>query len=72
VLAKPTLSHAKSAIGVPSHERIRPPRGPSARARDGAPYDNDFAVVFRVADGRIDAVTEYCDTSHIKRVLFNG
>lgn len=41
-----------------------------ARARNGTPYDNDYAVVFRVAGGRIDAVTEYCDTSYMKRVLF--
>lgn len=41
-----------------------------ARARNGAPYDNDYAVVFRVTSGRIDAVTEYCDTSYMKRVLF--
>jgi ketosteroid isomerase-like protein len=42
-----------------------------ARARDGAPYDNDYAVVFHITDGRIDAVTEYCDTSYMKRVLFD-
>jgi ketosteroid isomerase-like protein len=42
-----------------------------ARARTGAPYDNDYAVVFHVAGGRIDAVTEYCDTSYMKRVLFS-
>jgi ketosteroid isomerase-like protein len=42
-----------------------------ARARSGAPYDNDYAVVFHVADGLIDAVTEYCDTSYMKRVLFD-
>ena len=41
-----------------------------ARARDGAPYDNDYAVVFHVTGGQIDAVTEYCDTSYMKRVLF--
>lgn len=41
-----------------------------AHARNGAPYDNDYAVVFHVADGCIDAVTEYCDTSYMKRVLF--
>jgi uncharacterized protein len=41
-----------------------------ARARGGAPYENDYAVVFRVTGGRIDAVTEYCDTSFMKRVLF--
>lgn len=42
-----------------------------ARARNGAPYDNDYAVVFRIAGTRIDAVTEYCDTSYMKRVLFD-
>jgi ketosteroid isomerase-like protein len=41
-----------------------------ARTRTGADYDNDYAVVFRVADGLIEAVTEYCDTSYMKRVLF--
>jgi len=41
-----------------------------ARARNGATYDNDYAVVFHVTGGRIDAVTEYCDTSYMKRVLF--
>ena len=42
-----------------------------ARARNGAPYDNDYAVVFHVTGGRIDAVTEYCDTSYMKRILFD-
>ncbi len=42
-----------------------------ATAKNGAAYQNDYAVVFRVADGQIDAVTEYCDTSYMKRVLFD-
>ena len=42
-----------------------------ARAGNGAPYENDYAVVFHVVGGRIDAVTEYCDTSYLKRVLFD-
>ena len=41
-----------------------------ARSRSGEPYDNDYAVVFRVADGLIAEVVEYCDTSYMKRVLF--
>lgn len=41
-----------------------------ARARNGTPYDNDCAVVFHVRNGRIDAATEYCDTSYMKRTLF--
>jgi hypothetical protein len=42
-----------------------------ARARNGTPYDNDYAVAFHVTGGRIDAVTEYCDTSYMRRVLFD-
>jgi uncharacterized protein len=42
-----------------------------AQARNGTPYDNDYAVVFHVTGGRIDDVTEYCDTSYMKRVLFD-
>ena len=41
-----------------------------ARARNGAAYENDYAVVFQVRDGHIAAVTEYFDTSYMKRVLF--
>ncbi|HEY2241246.1 MAG TPA: nuclear transport factor 2 family protein [Streptosporangiaceae bacterium] len=41
-----------------------------ARARNGVPYDNDYAVVFHVTGGHIDAVTEFCDTSYMKQVLF--
>jgi uncharacterized protein len=42
-----------------------------AQARNGTPYDNDYAVVFHVTGGLIDDVTEYCDTSYMKRVLFD-
>ena len=41
-----------------------------ATSRTGAEYVNDYAVVFQVADGRITAVTEYCDTTAMKRILF--
>jgi uncharacterized protein len=43
-----------------------------ARTRDGRRYDNDYAGVFRVVDGRITAVTEYLDTAYAKQVLFNS
>ncbi len=42
-----------------------------ARARGGAEYSNDYAVVFHVVDGLIEDVTEYCDTSYMQRVLFS-
>ncbi|MBL7488283.1 nuclear transport factor 2 family protein [Frankia sp. AgB1.9] len=41
-----------------------------AQARSGTPYDNDYAVLFQVRDGLIVSVREYCDTSYMKRVLF--
>jgi hypothetical protein len=48
-----------------------------ARARNGTSYDNDYAVIFgyavifHIAGGHIDAVTEYCDTSYMRRILFD-
>jgi ketosteroid isomerase-like protein len=42
-----------------------------ARSRAGATYSNDYAVVFHVVDGLIQDVTEFCDTSYMKRVLFD-
>ncbi|MFF5293071.1 nuclear transport factor 2 family protein [Paractinoplanes globisporus] len=41
-----------------------------ATTRDGRPYENDYAVVFVVRDGKIAAVREYFDTAYAKRVLF--
>lgn len=43
-----------------------------ARARTGENYDNDYAVVFHVVEGRIAEVTEYTDLAYMKRVLFSG
>jgi uncharacterized protein len=42
-----------------------------ARTCDGRCYDSDYAGVFRVADGRLAAVTEYLDTAYAKQVLFS-
>lgn len=41
-----------------------------ATTRDGRPYENDYAVVFVVRDGKIAAVREYFDTGYARRVLF--
>jgi uncharacterized protein len=41
-----------------------------ARTGNGKPYENDYAVVFHVMGAHIAAVTEYCDTSYMKRTLF--
>jgi ketosteroid isomerase-like protein len=37
---------------------------------EGSTYDNDYAVVFVVRDGRIAHVREYFDTAYAQRVLF--
>jgi ketosteroid isomerase-like protein len=54
---------ARLAEGIPR------PRGDARKA--GPDGSRAVAVVFRVTDGQIDAVTEYCDTSYMKRVLFD-
>jgi uncharacterized protein len=43
-----------------------------ARSRAGQEYRNDNALVFRVVDGHVAAVTEYTDTERMRRVLFAG
>ena len=35
----------------------------------GEPYHNEYCFVFRLADGKIKEITEYCDTDLIARVL---
>ncbi len=42
-----------------------------ATTADGQAYENDYAVVFHVREGRIVAVREYFDTAYADRVLFN-
>ena len=42
----------------------------TARTASGESYENDYAVVFHVVDGLIASAVEYCDTSYMKRVLF--
>ena len=42
-----------------------------ATTRAGGSYENDYAVVFVVRDGKIAAVREYFDTAYAQRVLFD-
>jgi len=42
------------------------------RTRDGKAYDNAYCFVFRVADGRLQEVTEYMDTLLVSSVLGGG
>ncbi len=37
--------------------------------RDGQRYDNRYCFVYRLKDGKLAAVTEYCDTALVERVL---
>jgi len=40
-----------------------------ATTLDGDPYPQAYCYVFRVIDGRITEVIEYCDTALVERVL---
>jgi hypothetical protein len=37
--------------------------------KTGKPYHNSYCMVFRLADGKIKEITEYCDTALIDAVL---
>ena len=37
--------------------------------RTGRPYHNTYCIIYRLADGRITEITEYCDTALIDAVL---
>lgn len=37
--------------------------------RAGARYDNDYCLVFRLENGKIKEVREYCDAALVERVL---
>lgn len=41
-----------------------------ATTRDGQAYENDYAIVFVIRDGKIAAVREYFDTAYAQRTLF--
>jgi len=37
-------------------------RGTGRRTKSGKDYNNTYCIVYRVADGKIKEITEYCDT----------
>ena len=37
--------------------------------KSGVCYDNDYCMVWKVEDGRITQIKEYCDTALVERVL---
>lgn len=37
--------------------------------KSGLRYDNDYCMIFRLRDGRIAEVKEYCDSALVERVL---
>src|SRR5690242_11648058 len=41
------------------------PRGTGRRTKTGNDYNNTYCIVYRVADGKVKEVTEYCDTELI-------
>lgn len=41
-----------------------------ALAVTGLPYENEYAMVFRVKDGKITSLTEYLDTALVETAVF--
>ena len=37
--------------------------------RDGLRYDNQYCMVFRIENGKIKQIKEYCDSTLVERVL---
>ena len=37
--------------------------------RAGLRYDNQYCMVFRIENGRIREIKEYCDSTRVERVL---
>lgn len=37
--------------------------------KDGLRYDNEYCMVWRIEDGRIKLIKEYCDSALVERVL---
>jgi len=42
----------------------------SAKTIHGLPYDNDYASVFRLRDGKISEVVEYLDTALVETAAY--
>ena len=40
-----------------------------SQTKTGKPYHNSYCLVFRLAEGKIKEITEYCDTALIEAVL---
>lgn len=40
-------------------------RGSGRRTKTGKDYNNTYCIVYRLADGKVKEVTEYCDTELI-------
>jgi|SRR5208282_3256942 len=44
-------------------------RGIGRKAKSGQAYNNTYCFVYRIADGKIREVTEYCDTELVTRAF---
>jgi uncharacterized protein len=41
------------------------------RTKAGVPYNNDYCLIYRLKDGKIVEITEYCDSVLTEKVLGN-
>ena len=44
-------------------------RGIGRKAKSGIDYNNTYCFVYRLADGKVKEVTEYCDTELVTRAF---
>ena len=44
-------------------------RGVGRRAKSGEPYNNSYCFVYKLANGKVIEVTEYCDTELVTRAF---
>lgn len=55
---------------LPSGDRVVVLARSKATGVTGLPYENEYAIIFRVADGRITEIREYLDTALIETAVF--
>ncbi len=60
---------SEADLVVPGGDRVVVQAHSTATTRRGDPYNQTYCFVFRVREGRLTEVVEYCDTALVERVL---
>jgi uncharacterized protein len=59
----------RSRVIIADGDRVMVQARGLATTKRGDPYDQTYCLIFRVRDGRLTEVVEYCDTALVERVL---